>query len=44
MDLDPAALADQLAEIDSLPLEERATILAGLQATLREALDSSDPS
>jgi hypothetical protein len=44
MDLDPTALADQLAEIDSLPLNERAAKLAALHTSLREALDSPNPS
>lgn len=44
MDMDPAVLADQLADLESVPLEERAGKLAELQQTLREALDSSNPS
>ncbi len=44
MDVDPAAVADQLADLESVPLEERAGKLAEIQQTLREALDSSTPS
>lgn len=44
MDLDTTALADALAEVDALPLDERAAKIAELHTSLREALDSPNPS